>query len=267
MRRARGGAVPVAAMVLSLVTVLALATACGGGTSGSPPASGTPTTPASSPAVPLAGVGCPSDAAGGRPVGFGAGLGGLVLGTGHTGVVLSHQSDGDLCQWLPYGKSLAQRGYKVLAFDFPGAGASTTSDESIDGAVAAAAAFLRKDGATKVVLIGASMGGTASVAAAAQITPPVAGVISLSGPTTYSGTSAIDAAPKLTVPALFVVAEDDPTFVSSAHLLYEATPTTVARKLLVLPSGGHGVLLLNQALGAPAAPEVTKFLARYAPPG
>src|SRR5262249_62042229 len=104
-----------------LATVLTMATACGGGRSGRPPAggtptarAGTPTVPASSPPVPLAGVGCPSEAAGGRPVGFGAGLGGLVLGTGRTGVVLAHQSDGDVCQWLPYGKSLAQRGYKVL---------------------------------------------------------------------------------------------------------------------------------------------------------
>lgn len=263
MVRSRGRAVLTAALVLSV------ATACGGGT----PASSARTTQAKSPAAsgtpagPAAGAGCPSDASGGRQARFGQGLGGLVFGTGRTGIVLSHQAGGDLCQWLPYGKVLAQRGYRVLAFDFPGSGSSTYATAELDEAVVSAATFLRADGATKVVLIGASMGGTASLAAAVEVSPPVAGVVSLSGPTTYNQTEAIDAAPKLAVPVLYVVAEDDdPSFVDSAYELYRLTPAGDPRKLVVLPSGGHGVELLNSDPKSPATPAVTTFLNAVAPP-
>jgi pimeloyl-ACP methyl ester carboxylesterase len=250
--------------VLAAALVLSLGSACGGGT----PAGGVPTTHASSThAEPVAGAGCPSDASGGRQVRFGKDLGGLVFGTGRTGVVLSHQAGGGLCQWVPYGKALAKQGYRVLAFDFPGSGSSILSTAALDEAVTSAAGFLRTDGATRVVLIGASMGGTASLAAAVEISPPVAGVVSVSGPTIYDQTQAIDAAPKLAVPVLYVVAEDDdPSFVASAYQLYRLTPASDPRKLVVLPSGGHGVQLLNADPNAPAAPEVTKFLRTYAPP-
>ena len=53
-----------------------------------------------------------------------------------------------------------------------------------------AAAELRRRGADRLVLVGFSMGGTAAVEAAAEITPPVAGVISLSGPEEYQGADA-----------------------------------------------------------------------------
>lgn len=262
---------------LAAALVLSVASGCGGkaptgqaGNTPTPPVTTPVTTPAtepsSSPAVPLAGAGCPLDAKGGRQAHIGHDLGGLVFGTGRTGVVLAHQSDGDLCQWLPYAKTLAQRGYRALAIDFPGVGASTDSAATLDGALADAAAFLRADGATKIVLIGASMGGTASIAAAAEIRPPVAGVISLSGPSVYQDTRAVDAAPKLAVPVLYMAADDDPSFAASARELYAATPTRDKRKLVVLPTGGHGVQLLDADLGAPAAPEVNKFLQAVAPP-
>ena len=47
------------------------------------------------------------------------------LGTGASGVVLAHQSDGSLCEWLPYGEALAAKGFRVLAFDFAGSGSSS----------------------------------------------------------------------------------------------------------------------------------------------
>ena len=77
------------------------------------------------PAAPVAGpspsrterevaVGCQREAQGGTPVHFdsvdGARLGGLILGAGPVGIVLVHQIDATLCQWLPYGRRLADRG-------------------------------------------------------------------------------------------------------------------------------------------------------------
>jgi pimeloyl-ACP methyl ester carboxylesterase len=137
----------------------------------------------------------------------------------------------------------------------------------IDEAAVAAADFIRADGASQVVLIGASMGGTAVVAAAARVTPPVAGVISLSAPSVYAGVNAVDAARNLAVPVLYAVAEDDGNFVGSARALFDATPASVPRKLVVVPSGGHGVRLVEGGDQAPVGKDVDAFLAQYAPPG
>jgi alpha-beta hydrolase superfamily lysophospholipase len=54
------------------------------------------------------------------------------------------------------------------------------------------------------VLIGSSMGGTAVLSAATRIRPPVAGVASLSGPSTFGGVDARAAIARLRVPVLLV---------------------------------------------------------------
>jgi hypothetical protein len=45
----------------------------------------------------------------------GGGVQAAVLGTGPAGVVLSNQSDQNLCGWLPFAKTLAARGFRVLS--------------------------------------------------------------------------------------------------------------------------------------------------------
>jgi pimeloyl-ACP methyl ester carboxylesterase len=179
---------------------------------------------------------------------------GVVLGQGRTGVVLGHQAGSDLCEWLPRARALAKQGRQVLAFDF-GPSADIGKD------MVAAAAELRRRGVTRMVLVGSSMGGTAAIAAAAQITPPVAGVVSLSGPEEYQGADAATAAPRLRVPVLFVVAEDDPPFDDDARALYQAVPGH-DKRLVVLEGGGHGTSLLefgDQAVRVRAA--LDRFLA------
>jgi pimeloyl-ACP methyl ester carboxylesterase len=106
----------------------------------------------------VAGARCPDLARTGRQITFGDGLRGVVLGDGASGVVLAHMSGGSVCQWLPYGAELAGRGYRVLAFDFAGSGASPRSRVTQDRQVVAAAAALRADGARSVALVGGSMG-------------------------------------------------------------------------------------------------------------
>lgn len=63
----------------------------------------------------------------------------LSIGAGHVAVILAHQVSGSLCQWWPYGRSLAAAGFRVLAFDFDGCGASPPGDGEYPGEVAAAA--------------------------------------------------------------------------------------------------------------------------------
>ena len=198
----------------------------------------------------------------------GATLTGYVLGTGATGVVLAAQAGDDACSWLAYARKLAERGYRVLAGNFVGEGGSTyITGGKPSGDVAAAARYLRSAGVANLVLIGASRGGTAAIVAGGLLTPPVAGVISLSSPEAYAGESALGAAPKLMVPVLYVVAADDAPFNTAAESLYKATGEQ-RRKLVTVPGGFHGEgLLLSGATGtAETTAAVDEFLAAYAPP-
>src|SRR5215211_1337592 len=49
---------------------------------------------------------------------------GHMFGSGPKAVVLGHQSQGDLCEWLPYARRLARLGYTAFAIDFRGHGLS-----------------------------------------------------------------------------------------------------------------------------------------------
>lgn len=179
------------------------------------------------------------------PADNGASLNGAVLGQGRGGVVLAR----DLCQWLPYGRELAKQGYQVLVFDFEGAGTSElapgASQAALDVDVAGAVAALRSRGATKVVLMGASLGATAVLGAAAIITPPVDGVISLSAPDEFHGVDARKAVPKLTMPVLFVAAERDGGYAEGARSMHASAKQHGSKLLVVTGSGSHGVGLLD----------------------
>jgi pimeloyl-ACP methyl ester carboxylesterase len=182
----------------------------------------------------------------------GATLVGVVLGSGRTGLVLGHQLGSDLCEWLPQARSFAERGYRVLAFDFAGFGDSEhgPADGRVDTDVVAAAAQLRQRGADRIVLIGSSMGGTAVLSAATRIRPPVAGVVSLSGASGFGGVEAEAAMTRLRVPVLFVVAADDQPFTEQARLMHRAARVR-DKRLLVVPGGGHGTGMLEFGADAP----------------
>jgi hypothetical protein len=135
-------------------------------------------------------------------VGVGGGSQAAVLGTGPVGVVLSNQSDQNLCGWLPFAKTLAARGFRVLVYDY-----GTAADPA--GDVVNAAAKLRELGVRTVLLAGASRGANASLIAAPGITPPVAGVVSLSAERAMLGQDVLPFVAKLKAPVLFITARSD----------------------------------------------------------
>ncbi|NUR71539.1 MAG: alpha/beta fold hydrolase [Hamadaea sp.] len=245
---------------VALVSVLALA-ACDSGAK-----------PSAEPSGPRAGGNCEEAAAGGRAVHFGseenADLYGLVFGDGPTGIVISHMNGGDVCQGMPYAKELAGRGYRALVFDFAGFGASP-GVAAVPQArqVVAAATFLRKDGAANIVLIGGSMGATASVAAAPQLTPPPKAVVSLSAPLSFGADNALGAAGKMPSPVFYSAGEYESTFAESAKQLYDATPAGVARTLqLGEASSNHGLWLTDPTVGVqPLRAKIAEFLTVNAP--
>lgn len=253
----------------TLLAALVLAAGCGNGRDAAPAGQG-PASSATAPAPPttVAAVSrsCLSAAEQGRVVRFrtgtGATLAGVALGAGRAGVVLGHQLGSDLCEWVPLARAFASRGYQVLAFDFAGFGDSEpgSGDDRIDTDVVAAAQQLRRRGADRIVLVGSSMGGTAVLSAATRVRPPVAGVVSLSGPSSFGGVDATAAMRRLRVPVLLVVGADDQPFSAEARTLYGAARVR-DKQLLVVPGGGHGTSLLEFGDQAPRVlTAVRKFI-------
>jgi dienelactone hydrolase len=107
-----------------------------------------------------------------------------------------------------------------------------------------AVALLRKRGATRVVVGGASLGGAAVVAAAAQIRPAVQGVFTLGAPQAFGTADAVTAARTLQVPALFTAAEDDDPFDDEARALFEAC-ASADKRLEIFPGLRHGAPTLR----------------------
>lgn len=170
------------------------------------------------------------------------------LGRGRTAVLLAHQSRGDACQWVGYARRLAGLGYTVIALDFRGYGDSQTRGGRARGRLAAdlaaAAKAARARGAQKVFAVGASMGGTAVLAAGVNIRPWLNGVVNLSGPAAYLWIDALKLVPRLTVPVLYVVGQQDADFAMDAQRLYDATGAA-DKTLRILPVGSHGVDLMR----------------------
>jgi uncharacterized protein len=193
-------------LYLLAVLSLVLATGCGGGDSATTTVTGIQ----------------------GRQVTFttedGILLSGHLFGTGSDGIVLSHMYPSIQSSWYPAAKKLAAEGYLVLTYDFRGYGVSegTKQFEFLDRDVLAACRAIEEAGATRVVLVGASMGGTASLKAAARafesqlssaqgeaLRISVAGVATLSAPVSFRGLSAKEAAAEIFCPLLFIAAEED----------------------------------------------------------
>jgi pimeloyl-ACP methyl ester carboxylesterase len=183
------------------------------------------------------------------------------FGKGSTAVILTHQSEGDLCDWLPYAKRLAARGYFVFPIDFRGYG---FSDVPAAGPyryaqdIAAAVKAVRKLGKRKVFVVGASMGGIAAVVAGASVSPPLAGVVSVSSPARFRGLDGIKAGPRLRVPVLYLAATADDNagydFSKDATALHRAAASK-RKRLELLPGPLHGIALVGGSARARTAVE------------
>jgi alpha-beta hydrolase superfamily lysophospholipase len=168
-----------------------------------------------------------------------------------TAVVLAHMSGGDLCQWLPYARVLARDGFFVFGFDFRGHGFSRgrPSYARLGVDVTAAVRTVRRLGARRVVVVGASLGGIATVVAAASIKPAVDGAVAVSAPAQIEGRlNALPFAPRIRVPMLYLAAEQDQNppydFAADARRLYEVTGTS-EKRLEVVAGLLHGVFLVT----------------------
>src|SRR5262245_21851334 len=141
---------------LGVVLLFALA-ACAG------PAASPTTAPTAPPASP---AGASPTVAPAQDVGFDAADGGhrsgRWYGTGTTVVVLSNMGDNDPGAWDAFAPLLAERGYGVLTYRFRDIRDTSASIAGTVADLTGAIAFVRGRGATRIVLIGASLGGMAT---------------------------------------------------------------------------------------------------------
>jgi alpha-beta hydrolase superfamily lysophospholipase len=189
-------------------------------------------------------------------------FGGLRPGS-RPAVVLAHQSNGSLCEWLPEARRLASRGIWVFAFDFRGHGFSKGRVHygRLATDYAAAVKAVRSLGARDVVIAGASLGGIAAVVAGASIKPAVTGIAALSAPAVIAGrVDALPFAPRLAVPALYVAARGDQSapydFAADAQRLFD-TSGAAAKRLELVDGSDHGVALVERS------PAIRTLLERF----
>jgi pimeloyl-ACP methyl ester carboxylesterase len=175
----------------------------------------------------------------------GAMLHGVVVGQGPTAVVLAHQSDDDACVWSFYVPELTAAGRQILAFDFNDHGSSDrVGDGRLDLDLLAAVAEARNRGATRVVVIGASMGGTAALAAAGTPNSGIDGVVSLSAVSSWLHTDAEANAATISIPVLFVAAQNDGSVAQTAQTVSDACGCAYP-DVLVFSGSRHGTRLLE----------------------
>jgi hypothetical protein len=185
-------------------------------------------------------------------------LHGVLLGSGQNGIALGggqHFRD-NLCNWLPFAQTLAQRGYRVLAYDSrpPLARRRLSRPAALHFVrdVLGAERELVRRGVRRVLVGGAGPFGTAAMAAAALIPRPVlAGVVVLTPMRQFAGMDAEAAARRVTAPSFFGVGSLDSPFVDEARKLYAASAAE-RKQLAVVRSSGEGTDLLLSSWAPPS---------------
>jgi pimeloyl-ACP methyl ester carboxylesterase len=206
----------------------------------------------------------------------GVSLSGRLFGPdeGTVGVVLAHMFPSDQSAWFAFAKRLGGQGYRVLTFDFrgycPGGEAGCSEGEKqiagiwqdVGGAVAA----LRSEGVTDIGLVGASMGGTASLIVASQEGKGIDAVVTLSAPTEFEGLVA-DAAVLADISAakLFLAGHEDIAAAQAVNAFYEES--IQPKRPVILTTDDHGTDILTGNQAGIASTEIIRWLERYLPVG
>jgi dienelactone hydrolase len=187
-------------------------------------------------------------------------LAGDLRGRGSTAVVLAHMFPANRTSWAEFASILAEEGYLALNFDFRGYGASdgTRTIPELWRDVLAAAEAARGQGASRVILVGASMGGTAALVAASRA--ELDGVVTLSAPTTFMGLAAsTEVVQAVDEPKLFLASEGDGSAADAAQAFYNASPGP--KRVEIVTGDEHGTDLLEGGQAEVARRLILDFLA------
>jgi len=169
-----------------------------------------------------------------------------LLGSGDQGVVLVHGNSGDRSGWSVLAESLSQAGRQVVAVDLRGHGASKGESDPLKMAedAKAAAAYLRKHGATRVTVVGAKLGGNIALSAAAS-DPEIDAVVMISPALNANGVKVTAALKSYGDRPLYLIAgSDDNLSRKAVDLIDNAVDNSTVQ---ILESGGSGMALVHRA--------------------
>jgi pimeloyl-ACP methyl ester carboxylesterase len=172
------------------------------------------------------------------------------------GVVLAHMLPADQSSWFDFADQLGELGYRTLTFDFrgycPGGDAGCSEgDKDISAIwqdVAGAVGFLRTEGVRRIGLVGASMGGTASLVYASQSDADIDAVVTLSAPDGIGGLIAgPDVLQTVNAAKLFLAGNVDANAAATAEAFYDETLQPKRVEILTTADHGTDILEGNQA--------------------
>jgi dienelactone hydrolase len=204
------------------------------------------------------------------PAADGVTLTGRLFGAGgSTAVILSNMGDNNPLPWQAFAPLLAARGYVVLTYSFryplrtnsftPAMAAGTVPD--LLGAVA----FAKTSGATRIVLIGASLGGITVGKVGAQVGAAAVVIMSAEQDLVGYGLAVSPAElAALRVPKLFVASEEDTnTEFALTRSFYQNAPEP--KQFQTYPGGTHGVGLFTTTHGDDLRRRLLDFVGQSAP--
>jgi len=175
-----------------------------------------------------------------------------IAGAGHKTVILSNESDENLCSWLPFSRRLTALGYRVVLWDYGSEPA---------GELLALTRWVRRSGLPRIVLMGASEGAKASLVAAARLGHEVRGVVSLSAETVLlPDIEVARSVARLRGPLLLVTSAGDPYGSAQAAPRFLAVAPSRDKRLVKVPGADHGTALLSGPAAATVRPAVLAFL-------
>jgi alpha/beta superfamily hydrolase len=191
-------------------------------------------------------------------------LAGSQYGTGKTAVVLSPMCGTDSKEgWTDFATRLAEEGYSAYTYYYRGTGSSQGRSDvaTLDKDVRAAVAFARNQGANRLVLAGASCGGTISGKLAAAEKP--AALIVVASPENIPGRPESNSDYSgATMPKLFVSAQDD-QYTDDMLSFYEKMPDPKEKQ--IYSGGAHGTDIFKTEHSEDLTNLLLGFIKEHAP--
>ncbi len=171
-------------------------------------------------------------------------------------VVLMHMETADASSWFDF------RGY------CPGGDAGCSKGKkdpaTVWNDVAGAVGLLQSEGIRRIALVGAGMGGTASLVVASQSGSAIDAVVTLSAPGEIEGLVAgPDALQTVSAAKLFLAGNGDPGAAQTAQAFYDESGQP--KRVEILTTNDHGTAIMEGSQGEVAGNLIVDWLARYVP--
>ena len=198
----------------------------------------------------------------------GATISGELYGSGKTAVIFSMMGN---CKpgWREFAQTTAAQGFLALTYPSRGCRAGSVDEVLIQKFLEdtrAAITFVREQGAEKIILVGASLGGCASAKLAVE--SQASGIVILASPPLISqwGFEIQSADLDTDIPKLFITAENDKTVPASAtRELYDLAAEP--KEWQTYPGSAHGTDLFEGESGTELQQRILDFIQMIAAEG